>query len=134
MFSKTHIESWKVINIVVDPEESYLRMFEEQAPRGRTIGNIYTSCQMRIPEMMARFNPSEANLPLNCQVLELEEVEAIATGDPIMAKSLTDKGIIHLSKWLGMGLPIEDKTFKTYNHFPVVYLYWRVSHVVIPSE
>jgi hypothetical protein len=65
-------------------------------------------------------------------MLELEEGEVIASGDPIVAKNLINKDIVHISKWLGMGLPIEDKTFKIYNHFPVIYLYWRIAYVVMP--
>jgi hypothetical protein len=36
-----------------------------------------------------------------------------------------------MSKSLGRGLPIDDKTFKPYNRAPSIYLYWRMAYTVI---
>jgi hypothetical protein len=74
----------------------------------------------------------EANPPLDCQLLSFEDGEAIANGDIATLNNIQNKEIICLSKWLGLGLPIEDKTFKAYNRHPVIYLYWRVSYVIAP--
>jgi hypothetical protein len=123
MTRRAPISTWRIISILLDPESDHLQLFEKQASRGCTIGNIYSSCQKRAQELLPRLDPSESNPPLDCQPLEMEEGEAIASGDPAISEKLIGKEIVHLSKWLGMGLPIEDKIFKTYNHFPVIYLY-----------
>jgi hypothetical protein len=43
-----------------------------------------------------------------------------------------EKNIVHLSNWLGRGLPIDDSSFKDYNRCPMIYLYWRVAYVILP--
>jgi hypothetical protein len=123
----------KIINFVLDPELDYMQRFEEHAPQGRTIGNIYSSCQRHIQGMLPRLMLCEPNPPLDCQVLEFEEGNAIASGDPVATKELMNRHIVHLAKWLGMGLPIEDKSFRPYNQHLMIYLYWKIAYVVIPS-
>jgi hypothetical protein len=125
-------DKWKIINIVLDPEPNYMQCFEEHAEQGRTIGNIYSSCQRHIQGILPRLTLCEPNPSLDCQVLKYEEGNAIASGDPVATKELMNRHIVHLFKWLGMGLPIEDKSFRPYNQFPMIYLYWRIANAVLP--
>jgi hypothetical protein len=125
---------WKIINLVLDPELDYLQCFEERADQDRTIGNIYSSCQRHIQDILPRLTLSEPNAPLDCQVLKYEKGLAIANGDPVAVKRLIEKDLVHLSNWLGRGLPISDKAFRDYNRHPMIYLYWRIAYVVIPPN
>jgi hypothetical protein len=67
-------------------------------------------------------------------VLEYEERNAIASGDPVARKQLMNRHIVHLANWLGMGLPMEDKSFRPYNQFPMIYLSWRIVDVILPPS
>jgi hypothetical protein len=75
-------ETWKILNLVLDPELQYLQCFEEQESRGQSVGNIFSACQARVQEMMPRLALCEPNPPLDCQLLECEEGEALTNGDP----------------------------------------------------
>jgi len=125
-------ETWKIVNLVLDPELPYMQCFEEQAARGRSVGNIFSACQARMQGMIHRLALCEPNPPLNCQVLEYEEGEALASSDPKLSPGQKRGPIVRMAQWLGRGLPIEDKAVRPYNKFPVVYLYWRLAYVVIP--
>jgi hypothetical protein len=50
------IKQWKIINLILDPELDYLQCFEERANQDRTIGNIYSSCQRHIQDILPRLN------------------------------------------------------------------------------
>jgi hypothetical protein len=78
--------------------------------------------------MLPYLSLCEPNPPLDCQVLEYEEGQAFASGDPNIAKNLNSGNIVHLAQWLGRGLPIEDKSFKPYSRFLVIYRYWSPKH------